>query len=137
MNIEQSELDDWVSTCQALGGLVNGLEGQIRAGARPAAEQSLTAMRDKLATIERRVIRAGGRSSLVVPDIAVQPEIPLELLDTPANRHFARLLREAMQACQDVERERGIADGASEVLEDWLVQVEEELHGPTGKGEGG
>ncbi len=64
------------------------------------------------------------------------PDVPLELLDTPANRRLARILEEAVEAAKAVDRERGYGDdGPAGVLEMYAEQVRTEVHGPAGVSE--
>ena len=60
------------------------------------------------------------------------PETPLVLLDTPANRKFANRLREAMEAAQEVDRERygEGTDGIAGILQ--MLLLETEIYGPVG-----
>ena len=64
------------------------------------------------------------------------PSIPLGMLDTPANRCYARALREAWEAGLAVDRERygpNIGtDGCAQVIEMVLADVEMEVNGPAG-----
>lgn len=68
--------------------------------------------------------------------------VPLHQLDTPANRRLCRALREAFEAAVEVDRERGFTDedpedGPSALpIAELLVKVEQEVYGPSGKGEG-
>ena len=83
-------------------------------------------------------------ASANLPDYLPRPDpVPIHLLDTPAQRRLARALREAYEAAQEVDRERGTLDPdepedgpvALPIVE-LLARVEEEVFGPSGRGEG-
>lgn len=59
-------------------------------------------------------------------------DIPLHLLNTPANRAFADALREAQTAAAAVDRERGVKpeEGTSSLMAYFADQVEAEIYGP-------
>lgn len=86
------------------------------------------------ANLETRLERAGAAAP------APRHQVPLDLLDTPANRKYADALREAWEAGLAVDRERygpkiG-TDGCAQVIEMVLADVEMEIYGPAGRGEG-
>lgn len=59
--------------------------------------------------------------------------VPLALLDTPASRRYARLMREAYEAARAVDRERGFGeDGPADVLEGFAEDAELDAYGPAG-----
>ena len=71
------------------------------------------------------------------------PVVPLELLDTRANRHLLRVLEEAVEAAQRVDQERGNFDPdepydgpATLPIVEILARVQLEVRGPAGAGEG-
>ena len=66
-------------------------------------------------------------------DRPMQDHTPrLHLLDSPANRRYARALREAYEALQQVERERGWEDDLSDALLLDVEAAEAELYGLAG-----
>ena len=64
-------------------------------------------------------------------------EVPLHLLDTPANRRLLEALREAHAAALEVDRERGYGEEGviSQDIENLLSEVQLEVYGPSGTGE--
>lgn len=60
-------------------------------------------------------------------------DVPLSLLDTPASRRYARLMREAYEAALAVDRERGYGDdGPALVLEGFAEGAELDAYGAVG-----
>ena len=60
-------------------------------------------------------------------------QVPLELLNTPASRKYARLMREAYEAAREVDHERGYGDdGPADVLEGFAEAAEMDVCGPAG-----
>ena len=86
------------------------------------------------AQLETRLEQAGAQRPA---HTAPAPDVPLALLDTPANRRYAEKLREAWEAGLEVDRERygpGIGtDGCAQVIEMVLADVEQEIGGPVGR----
>lgn len=86
------------------------------------------------ANLQTRLDRAGAQKPQAVPPS--RSEVPLELLDTPANRRYLSTLREAWKAGLAVDEERyGKAigtDGCAQVIEMVLRDVEQEVHGAAG-----
>ena len=59
--------------------------------------------------------------------------VPLALLDTPASRKYARLMREAYEAAREVDHERGYGDdGPADVLEGFAEEAERDAFGAVG-----
>lgn len=88
------------------------------------------------ANLETRLEQAGA----VRPRALPQPDdVPLHLLDTPANRRYRDALRVAWEAglAVDLERygEKIGTDGCAQVIEMVLADVEMEISGPGGRDE--
>lgn len=70
------------------------------------------------------------------PTLDPPREVPLTLLDTPANRRLLHALQDAHAAALDVDAERGLgrhSDGpVSGMVDSLLAEVESEVSGPTG-----
>lgn len=136
MNIAQDELNAWAQTCAHANARCLAAQDALRHAEGEKAQASIEEARQAVAMLWRKLERAGAESPMPafmaeqIRDRALS--VPLDLLDSPANRRYARLLRETWEALKEVEQERSIQDGASEVLEDWLVEVEEEIYGPAG-----
>ena len=128
MNVPQTDLDAWRSLAARLK--------QLTFSARIAAPSHRVPLLEEAghlaANLETRLDRAGAQPPSATP--APRHEVPLTLLDTPANRRYAEALRVAWEAGLAVDRERygpnmG-TDGGAQVIEMVLADVEEELHGP-------
>jgi hypothetical protein len=64
-------------------------------------------------------------------------EVPLKLLATPANRRLALLLREAVEVAAEVDQERGYSSAVrAQQIEEIAAEVDLEVYGPSGHGEG-
>lgn len=131
MNVPQEDLDAW----RVLAGRLKNVVFSARA-AGPAHRLPLLDEAGHLAAnLETRLDRAGAH---VPPSVPVsRHETPLALLDTPANRRYARALREAYEAGLAVDRERygetiG-TDGEAQVIEMVLRDKEAEVFGPVGR----
>jgi hypothetical protein len=103
-------------------------QAATRANVPHVAEQ-LDAVRARAWYTMRELIDAGavdptGRLAAIAPDV------PLHLLDSPANRRLLRALEEARAAALEVDNERGIQDGFADVIEHFAANVETEVHGP-------
>ena len=59
-------------------------------------------------------------------------EIPLRQLSSDKAQRYARALRECAVACREMEQERGIEDGLTEMFEDYAESAELEVFGPVG-----
>ena len=85
------------------------------------------------AQLETRLTQAGAERPA---SVSTRFTVPLELMDTPANRRYRGLLREAWEAGLAVDRERygptiG-TDGCAQIIEMVLADVEMEIGGPAG-----
>ena len=71
-----------------------------------------------------------------LPAVSMQSaglEVPLHLLDTPANRRFLDALRDAAQTGLEVDRERGYGeDGPNQVLWEMVNETRQEVFGARG-----
>lgn len=127
MNVMQNELD----ALRALAGRCKAEAQQAHRAPSVLAGDMLEQLQRDLAQMETRLEQAGAQRPAQVP----QPQsVPLELLDTPANRRYAERLREAWEAGLAVDRERygpNIGtDGCAQMVEMLLADVEEEISGP-------
>lgn len=129
MNVPQNELN----SLRTLAAKIKAAGGQAMRSVGREQGQHLEDVQQLAAQLETRLDQAGAqRPAFVVTPTAV----PLELLDTPANRRYALLLRDAWEAGLAVDRERygeSIGtDGCAQVIEMVLADVEEEIGGPVG-----
>lgn len=127
MNVTQNELD----ALRALAGRCKAQTQQAHRAPSILAGDMLEQLQRDLAQLETRLEQVGAQRPLQAP----QPvSVPLDKLDTPANRRYAERLREAWEAGLAVDRERygeSIGtDGCAQVIEMVLADVEEEIGGP-------
>ncbi len=104
----------------------------VRVGELVAAEETALALHVEGAHVKTRMRDQLGITADESP--ARPPDVPLEMLDSPANRRLARLLREAYEAAVEVDKERGTwPDGRADGVADLAAAVELEVYGPAGK----
>ena len=132
MNVPNEELDSLRALAGRLQGLINGVYGQRFT---PQGGELLQEAGRLAAQLTTRLDRAGAAPPQVVAPSRY--EVPLHLLDTPANRHYADALRVAWEAGMAVDRERygkdiG-TDGCAQILEMVLADVEQEIGGAVGR----
>lgn len=134
-NIPQETLSAWRRRIGEAWGTVTALRYDIAADKKQQAEDRRAQAEDALRRLALDMERAGADAPQgTVP----RNEVPLALLDTPANRRYAAKLREAWEAGMAVDRERYGADigtdGCAQVIEMVLADVEEECFGAVGAG---
>lgn len=132
MNVPQEDLNGWRSLAERIKQTV--MSAQI--ARRETQAQTLQEAARLAAQLETRLDRAGADRPGPLPVPA--QDVPIELLDTPANRRYADKLREAWEAGLEVDRERygptiG-TDGCAQVIEMVLADVEQECFGAVGAG---
>lgn len=134
MNVPQDKLDAWAETVNRIRRDCPKIGKRIAAREYREADELATDLQMTAAALLSEMERAGSaRPSSLPPANGV----PLHLLDTPANRRLARALREAYEAAQAVDYERGYGeDGPAEHIGELLGRVEQEVFGPAGQGEG-
>ncbi len=133
MNVPQ----DTLNACRSLA---VRLKQSLWQAARARSDTRAALLEDAghlAANLETRLDRAGAEAPAAAP--ANRHQVPLDLLDTPANRKYADALRAAWEAGLAVDRERygeSIGtDGCAQVIEMVLADVEMEIYGPAGRGE--
>lgn len=138
MNVPQDELNLWRRFFNQAYTTIQQARQEVAAGRVAQADQLLLLTVDASVRMGIRLERAGadpiGPPAQSLSDV---PEIPLHLLDTPANRRYLGLLRDTYEAALAVDRERfgediG-TDGCAQAIEIVLRDVEEEVHGPAGR----
>jgi hypothetical protein len=129
VNVDQATLDRAAGNCHAMHLELNRMrQVATRAGVVNVAEQ-LDAVRARAWYTMRELIEAGA-SDPTGRLAAIAPNVPLQLLDSPANRRLLNALLEAHEAALEVDRERGIEDGFADVIEHFAAGVQTEVHGP-------
>jgi hypothetical protein len=111
-----------------------------------AAELSTLTLKDEAAcalacriyTTTATILQAEEAQNGDLPAVSAQAaglQVPLDLLDTPANRRLLAALEVAWTAAREVDYERGYGDdGPAQDLEDWVAGTKEEIYGPAGSG---
>lgn len=131
MNVPNETLDRWRRMADAVRAPLNALKRQVRAST-PAWELA-TQADDAARTLGLELERGGAQRP---PEHVQRPNVPLELLDTPANRRYLAALQEAWECALAVDRERygeSIGtDGCAQAVEFILCDVQEEVRGPQG-----
>jgi hypothetical protein len=138
VNIPQNELDEWERTAVFVNGQLNKATGAIGRSDLAGARQHIEAAGERNWTARRAMLRCGAANSIQETAARVRAQaglpdrdaVPLELLSSPANRRYARALREAYEALQAVETERGWDSDLSAKLYETLAAVELEVYGP-------
>lgn len=129
MNIAQNELN----SLRTLAAKIKQAGSQAMRTVGHRQGEQLQDLMGMAAQMETRLEQAGAERPALV---AAPMTVPLALLDTPANRRYARALREAWEAGLAVDRERygeSIGtDGCAQVIEMVLADVEQEIGGPAG-----
>lgn len=122
--VPQATLDGWARVANRL----RFLSGKLHAAnvGKPG-EDVLSEMAEKSATLTVSLRDAGATPPIGIPST---PVVALAMLDTPASRKLARLLREAVEAAQEVDRERGYDEPViAGHLEDMAARHEAEAFG--------
>lgn len=129
MNVPQSELD----SLRSLAAKLRSAGSQAMRSVGHEQGQRLEELMGMAAQMETRLERVGAQKPARV---AARYEVPLHLLDTPANRRYAAKLRVAWEAGLVVDEERygpkiG-TDGEAQIIEMVLADKEQEIAGPAG-----
>lgn len=138
--IPQEQLDGWARFADHVRTEVFPIQRMIARREYQQADESLTQLHLDAAAALTSLREAGAAR----PNAVMPPKpVPLELLNTAANRRLAYCLRMALEAAQEVDKERGsfIAaepyDGPCTLpIAELLSKVELEIGGPEGLGEG-
>lgn len=141
--VAQSELDHIATLADnamaAAGGASTAVGMFLQIGdaslVREALEQARTARRHS-EQILRRLLALGASHPA---GVSGGDTLPLDMLDTPANRRFLAALEAAAEAGAEVDRERGWIDesgepiGHGETLAGLALLARREIFGPEGK----
>src|SRR5579872_6041822 len=138
--VPQRTLDQWARFTDEIRFKALDIRSDVACGHREKAREELIGLHLDAAAALSSMREAGAN----LPDYLPRPDpVPLDLLDTSANRRLARALREAYEAAQEVDKERGTydpdepEDGPTALpIVELLARVEEEVFGPSGSGEG-
>ncbi len=129
MNVPQSELD----SLRSLAAKLRSAGSQAMRSAGHEQGQRLEELMGLAAQMETRLGQAGAQKPA---QVAARHDVPLHLLNTPANRDYTAKLRVAWEAGLVVDEERygpkiG-TDGEAQIIEMVLADKEREVFGPAG-----
>lgn len=143
MNISQDILNKWAEKCWRTNGELLTLKDYLRrANAPDAIQETAWNAQGRIGRL-LNALQSAGADDPAHADLVERygeeeaasfkrREVSLELLSSPAAQRFAKALREAANACAEMEKERGIEDGFAEVLSDHADIYETEIFGPQG-----
>ena len=131
MNVEQDALEALARSFLRIH------QGNARAAAALRQGNTEDAARD---VEEARGIAWRGMQAAIRAGATRPPELPMRRRETtlaqmtsPANRRLLAALRAAVEAAEEVDRERGdYPDGFAEVLGHYAATIAQEVHGPEG-----
>jgi hypothetical protein len=134
--IPQDQLDAWARFANHVRTGTFPVQAMLARREYDKADEALTQLHLDAAAALTSLREAG--AARVTPTMAPKP-VPLELLNTAANRRLAYQLRMALEAAQEVDKERGsfMADEPYEgpctlPIAERLAKVEQEVFGPAG-----
>ena len=131
MKIEREELDRIAALCARANRAAMGADLRLHRGDVETARRRVEEAGDGAWLALQGLLRAGAQMPEGVPE---PDEVPLPLLDTPANRRYAALLRDLLDAAREIDRERragGMAhSGKAEQVLELLLIAELEVFGP-------
>lgn len=131
MNVPQDKLDAWNRFAELTRNTAIAARLAYARGDRDAGKQFLKDLELAAAASSVSMEGAGAGRPRSLPD---PQAVPLALLDTPASRRYARLMREAHEAALAVDRERGYGDdGPAATLEGLAEEAEMQVFGPVGR----
>jgi hypothetical protein len=133
MQIENEELAWWARFADKVRNQALWLGRLMAAGRLTEARNAASELHLEAARTLTAMENAGAEIPAYLP---AMPDVPLEVLTSPANCRLYRALREAAEAAREVDRERGREVGWSDFITDKLNRVELEVYGPAGHGEG-
>ena len=132
MNITLEKLSAWNAFAQLARNTAISVRVCYARGDRQKAIQQLADLETAAAACCVSLEAAGAERPRSLP---APPSVPLALLDTPASRRYARLMREAYEAARAVDHERGYGDdGPADVLEGFAEAAEMDAYGAVGMG---
>ncbi len=130
MNIPQDKLNGWNRFAELARNTAIAARLAYARGDRAKGRAMLADLENAaaVASVDMEAVGADRPQSLPAP-----VDVPLALLDTPASRKYARLMREAYEAAREVDHERGYGDdGPADILEGFAEAAELDAFGPVG-----
>ena len=134
MNLTYAHLDRWRTLAEHLRQTLFTARQALQTGDRARALPPVAEALEHAIRLNYALDAAGAARPM---QASTFPDIPLHLLDTPANRRYLRALQNARDAAAEVDQERqesGVDSVAAEILEMLLADTEMEVHGPVEKG---
>lgn len=137
MNDPQQDLNRWRRGLAKMRGDIQRARGALSRADTAGALVTLAETEEAAARLGVFMEHAGAERP---PEMRPRPSFPTALLTSEKNRAYADALRAAWEAGLAVDRERYGSDigtdGAAQVVEMVLADVEIEIYGPTGRREG-
>ncbi len=133
MNVPQEALDGMRATVEQIRtGAYSGRFALVGEGNKGRARDFLMQIADDAVLLANQLEQAGAaRPGTLAP----RPEIPLELLSTPAAKRYLAALIAAHEAALERDRELGYGEGGSaQIIEMLRVDVEQQVYGAVGSG---
>ncbi len=135
--VTQEDLNRWRRGLAEMRGNVSRARGALSRADAAGALATLTETEDAAARLGVFMEQAGAERP---PEMRPRPTVPPEYRASEKNRAYADALRLAWDAGLAVDRERYGSDigtdGCAQVVEMVLADVEMEIYGPAGRGEG-
>ena len=131
MNIPLDQLNRWRAFAELARSTAVSARLSYARASFPQGREMLAALEAQAAAVGVSMEQGGADRPGFLPAPA---NVPLQLLDTPANRRFLEALQEAHSAALAVDRERhGSQDGpAAHAVSELVATVEMEVYGPQG-----
>jgi hypothetical protein len=129
MDVDWSEADHWRGYFECTRAITLETLVALAKGDRSRAAELVQVTHDAAVSMGNRFITSTFRFA---SGYAPKADIPLALMDTPANRKLAAALRAAAEAADAVAVERGLTNDQSlrGLLEMFAKSVETECYGP-------
>ena len=131
VNVSQSDLNTLRAFAESVRVLTFAVPGYLRSGDAAGLHERLQATRyETIAAIG--ILEAAGADRPA--DLPAAIDVPLHLLDTPANRHLLDCLRSTLEAARAVDSERGYDSdgGPADMYAMFLARVATEVLGRAG-----
>lgn len=115
---------------------LNLVAGRLATRSVTAGDPEMCELAMKVVKMTAQMCQEEEAANGPLPSISLESaglHVPLQLLDTPANRRLLRALEEAHEAALAVDHERGYGeDGPAQDLENMVCETREEIFGPAG-----
>jgi len=134
MNVDTKTLDGLAVICYGIHQNLDAMREKANRSGAGRLAGDIETIRERAVVALNTLVGVGATD----PEDAQRAEngthiapVPLQLLDTPANRELLRCLLLTMDAALAVDKERGHdGDGFAEVIEHFAAGVQTEIYGP-------